>query len=497
MTDSIAERIRQKDPTLWGEADTPELANRLGWVDLPTTMEPRLDELIEISERVIAAGTDDVVVLGMGGSSLTPEVFAETFGVAPGHPRLRVLDSTHPEQVQQIADSIDLKHTMFLVSSKSGTTLETLSGFRFFWEATGNDGGRFIAITDPDTPLQDLAEERDFAAVVTAPPDVGGRFSALTPFGLLPAALIGADLRRLLEAGSAVDWEGAVVMGQAWADHSRDGRDKLTFLTSSALDSFPVWLEQLVAESLGKEGMGIVPVASEPGLDRYGYDRLFVQYRIEGQPMAAVPADQRSIRRELSDRYALATEMMASEIATATAGINLGVHPFNQPDVEGAKERARQALGAEPARVDLLEIFSPTLADQIEALLMTMAPSDYFSLQAFLPAESETDAIMAAICHRVGNRTGNATTAGYGPRFLHSTGQLHKGGPNTGVFIQLVDSPIEDLRIPETDETFGQVIAAQALGDYQALRERGRRVLRIDLGPNRRKGLHTVLESIG
>jgi transaldolase / glucose-6-phosphate isomerase len=494
---NLAERIRVKDPTLWGPADTPELANRLGWVDLPATMEPRLEELAEIRDRIVAAGTDDVIVLGMGGSSLAPEVFARTFGIAPDHPRLRILDSTHPEQIARVAESIDPQRTTFLVASKSGTTLETLSGFRFFWQATRGDGERFVSITDPDTPLQGLAKERDFLATVTAPPDVGGRFSALTPFGLLPAALIGVDLGRLLEAGAAVDWSEAVALGEEWAANAQAGRDKLTCLTSPGISAFPVWLEQLVAESLGKDGKGIVPVASEPGLDRYGDDRLFVQYRLEGQPVAAIPPGRPAIRRDLSDRYALATEMMASEIAVASAGIGLGVHPFNQPDVELAKERARQALGAESARVDIVEIFSPTLADQIEALLMTLAPADYFALQAFLPADSETDSILAAIRHRVGNRTGNATTAGYGPRFLHSTGQLHKGGPNTGVFVQLLDSPITDLAIPEMDDSFGRVIAAQALGDYQALRERGRRVMRIDLGPNRRKGLQTLLDSIG
>lgn len=493
----LADRIRQKDFTLWGDAATPELADRIGWVDLPSTMEPRLDELEEIRDRVIAQGTDDVIVLGMGGSSLAPEVFAETFGVASEHPRLRVLDSTHPDQVRHIAESVDPSRSVFLVASKSGTTLETLSGFRFFWEATGEEGSRFIAITDPGTPLAELAHERGFLAVVLAPPDVGGRFSALTPFGLLPAALIGVDPGRLLEAGAAVDWEGAVEMGQEWAQHAREGRDKLTLLTSPAIAAFPIWLEQLVAESLGKGGKGIVPLASEPALDRYRDDRLFVQYRLEGQPVAAVPADQPSLRREITNRYGLATEMMAAEIATATAGIGLGVQPFNQPDVESAKERARQALGAEPARVDLVDIFSPALADQLEALLMTIGPTDYFALQAFLPAESETNSILAAIRHRVGNRTGNASTTGYGPRFLHSTGQLHKGGPNTGVFLQLVDSPMIDLAIPETEESFGRVIAAQALGDYQALRERQRRVLRIDLGPNRRRGLQTVLDSIG
>lgn len=494
---TIAERLRNKNPTLWGEAETPELSNRLGWVDLPTTMEPRLDELTELAERVVTDGARDVIVLGMGGSSLAPEVFATMFGTRPEHPRLRVLDSTHAQQVSQIADSIDPGHTTFLVSSKSGTTLETLSAFRFFWKLTGGEGRRFIAITDPGTPLDGLAQERDFLAVVNAPADVGGRFSALTPFGLLPAALIGVDLRLLLEAGGAVDWDGAVALGEEWAAAAKEERDKLTFLTSPALSSFPSWLEQLIAESLGKEGKGIVPVASEPGLDRYSNDRLFVQYRMEGQPVAAVPAGQASILRELADRYALATEMIASEIATAVAGIGLGVHPFNQPDVELAKERAREALGSEPARLDLVEIFSPTLSDQLETLLMTLAPTDYFCLQAYLPTTAETDSLVAGIRHKVGNRIGNATTAGYGPRFLHSTGQLHKGGPNTGVFLQLVDTPLEDLPIPESEETFGKVIGAQALGDYQALRERGRRVLRIDLGPNRMKGLRTVLESIG
>jgi transaldolase/glucose-6-phosphate isomerase len=494
---SVAERIRQKDHTLWGRDDTPELCNRLGWVDLPTTMEARLGELGELVDRVLAGGTDAVVVLGMGGSSLAPEVLAKTFGVAPAHPRLRVLDSTHPEQVSRLAQTIDPQRTTFLVSSKSGTTLETLSGFRFFWGATGGDGTRFVAITDPGTPLEDLAKERGFLEVVNAPPDVGGRFSALTPFGLLPAALVGIEIRRLLESAAEADWDAAVAMGEDWAEAARSGRDKLTFITSPALGSFPLWLEQLVAESLGKSGKGIVPVGSEPMLDRYGDDRLFLQYRLEGQPVASAPPGQPAVRRELADRYALAREMMAAELATSVAGIGLQVHPFNQPDVELAKERARQALGGESARVDLVEIFSPTLADQIEKLMTTLAPSDYFALQAFLPHESETDAVLAAIRHRVGNRIGNATTVGYGPRFLHSTGQLHKGGANNGVFLQIVDTPTDDLSIPETGETFGRIIAAQALGDYQALRERGRRVLRIDLGPNRKKGLRILLDSIG
>lgn len=491
---NIAERIKGKDPTVWGPADTPELANRLGWVDLPETMAGRLDEIAEVVARVDA---DDVVLLGMGGSSLAPEVFAKTFGVAAGRPRFSVLDSTHPGQVSDLAAQIDPRRTTFIVSSKSGGTIETLSGFRYFWQATGGDGSRFIAITDPGSSLQTLARERGLLATVNAPTDVGGRFSALTPFGLLPAALLGIDVARLLEAAAAVDWEGATALGMRWGEAAQAGRDKLTFLTSPSLDAFPSWLEQLIAESLGKDDKGIIPIANEPHLDRYTDDRYFVQYRLEGEPVAAVPPGQPGEERVVTNRYALATEMMAAEIATAAAGHVLSVHPFNQPDVELAKQRARQALDGETPRVDLVDFFAPNLADRLDGLLATMAEDDYFAVHAYLPAEARTDQAMATIRHKVGNRIGNATTAGYGPRFLHSTGQLHKGGPNSGVFLQLVDTPTEDLPIPEINQTFGQVIAAQALGDYQALKERGRRVLRIDLGPNRQKALAHLIDNFG
>ncbi|MCA1735645.1 MAG: hypothetical protein LC739_05900 [Actinobacteria bacterium] len=470
---NIAERIKGKDPTVWGPAGTPEP---------------------EVAARVDA---DDVVLLGMGGSSLAPEVFAKIFGLAAGRPRFSVLDSTHPDQVSDLAAQVDAKRTTFIASSKSGGTIETLSGFRYFWQATGGDGSRFIAITDPDTSLQTLANERGFLATLNAPADVGGRFSALTPFGLLPAALLGIDVVRLLEAAAAVDWEEAAALGLRWGEAAQSGRDKLTFLTSPALDAFPPWLEQLIAESLGKDDKGIIPIANEPHLDRYTDDRYFVQYRLEGEPVAAVPPGQPGEERVVTDRYALATETMAAEIATAAAGHVLSVHPFNQPDVELAKQRARQALDGETPRVDLVDFFAPNLADRLDGLLATMGEDDYFAVHAYLPAEVRTDQAMATIRHKVGNRIGNATTAGYGPRFLHSTGQLHKGGPNSGVFLQLVDTPTEDLPIPETNQTFGQVIAAQALGDYQALKERGRRVLRIDLGPNRQKALAHLIDNFG
>lgn len=456
-----------------------------------------VDRLESLASELIKDGTDQVVLLGMGGSSLAPEVFASVLGVGVGHPGLTVLDSTHPDQVRWVRDAIDPATTTFVVSSKSGTTLETLSGFRYFWQETGGDGSRFVAITDPGTPLEHLSRDRGFRAVINAPTDVGGRFSALAPFGLFPAALIGADLSRLLGGAARLSWEDAVEMGLRWGSEALDGHDKLTFITSPGLRSFPSWLEQLVAESLGKDGKGIVPVAGEPPLDRYESDRLFVEMRLATEPVVAAPTGHPVMRREMADPTALGAEMFAAEIATAVAGEVLGVHPFDQPDVELAKQRARQALDSEPVRVDLLDFFSPVLADRIDDLLASIGPGDYFAVHAYLPSDEATDAQISRLRHRVGNRSGTATTAGYGPRFLHSTGQLHKGGPNSGVFLQLVDQSTNDLPVPESATSFGHIIAAQALGDYLALKERGRRVLRVDLGPKRATGLEALLAAVG
>lgn len=495
--DELVRRLLAKDQTIWAPPGTPEIANRLGWIDLPARMRPRVGELQELADDVLSEQPEDVVLLGMGGSSLAPEVMASVFGSRSGYPRLTVVDATHPEQVSQVRDSIDPAATVFLVCSKSGTTLETLSAFRYFWRETNGDGRRFIAITDPGTPLEGLARERGFRAVVNAPDDVGGRFSALTPFGLLPAALLGVDLGILLASATGVDWEDSVRMGQEWGERARAGIDKMVINTSRTFRAYPDWVEQLVAESLGKQGKGIVPVAGEPLLDRYSQDRFFLDVRMEGEPVVAPPAGHPVIIRDLSDRYSLGAEMMAAEIAAAVAGMVLGVNPFDQPDVELAKERARQAMDREPARVDLLEIHSPVLADRLDDFLADLGEGDYLAVQAYLPREKETEDFVAQLRHKVGNRAGYATTAGYGPRFLHSTGQLHKGGPNTGVFLQVVDQPTEDVEVPETETTFGQIIAAQALGDYLALRERERRILRIDLGPNRRTGMKALLEAIG
>jgi len=496
-TEELVKRLRAKDPTIWGPPDTPELADRLGWVDLPESMSAMVPELESVAAEAVEGGTDHLVLLGMGGSSLAPEVFASVLGVTDGYPGLTVLDSTHPDQVRAVAESINPGRTIFIVSSKSGGTLETLSGFRFFWQATGGNGRRFIAITDTGTSLEQLGRDRGFRAVINAPPDVGGRFSALTPFGLLPAAMIGADLTAVLGAAAGVSWDDSVELGKSWGDWALEGRDKLTFLTSPGLAGMSGWLEQLVAESLGKDGRGIVPVAGEPIFDRYGDDRAFLAYRLEGESIAVPPAGHPGLERPVPGKYQLAAEMMAAEIATAVAGMVLGVHPFNQPDVELAKQRARQALEGEPGRADLVDFFSPVLADLLDDWMASIRPGDYVGIHAYLPMDAVTGAALDELRYKIGNRAGNATTVGYGPRFLHSTGQLHKGGPNTGVILQLVDTPMSDVPIPETDITFGRVIASQALGDYLALKERDRRVMRIDLGPNRSKGLAALVDAIG
>ncbi|HLT97682.1 MAG TPA: hypothetical protein VK070_12955 [Acidimicrobiia bacterium] len=502
--EAYPQRLWAADPTVWSEDQIPELGDRLGWLDLHDEMRERTGELTELAAGLVDDGILDVVVCGMGGSSLAPDVFARVVGPATGFPKVTVLDSTHPRAVEAVTRAIDLDRSAFVVSSKSGTTLETLSFFRFFWERTGGDGSRFIAVTDPGTPLSDLAAERDFRAIVLAPPDVGGRYSALTPFGLVPAALMGMDIGLLLDRaaalaaaaeGSPAASDPAIAVGLAWAAHAQNGRDKLTFRTSPGLAAFPAWLEQLVAESLGKHGKGLVPIADEPALERYSYDRLFVDYVLAGEELEPVSEEFPSVRFQLSDGYDLAAEMLRAEVATAAAGEVLDINPFDQPDVERAKQLTKQAMSGEagepPAAVPAE---GDTFRVRLERFLDGIRPGDYLALQAYLAPDPDIDAGAARFRKMVAERYECATTFGYGPRFLHSTGQLHKGGPNTGVFIQLVDTPDTDLAVPETDYTFGRLIAAQAAGDYSALRERDRRVLRVDVSGAGIEGLIEALE---
>ena len=509
----VVARIWSHDHTVW-KPDPTEITNRLGWLTLATDLRPRIAGLPAFARQVAADGFTHAVLLGMGGSSLAPEMFARTYNRAAGALELTVLDTTHPGTIARVEASLDLDHTLFIVASKSGTTLETLSHFEYFSAKTGGRGSSFIAITDPGTPLEELARAKRFRHVFQNPPDLGGRYSALSLFGLVPAALIGADLDDLLfSAQEMADgckavpafenpgaWLGAL-MGEA----ALAGRDKLTFVLPASVVSFGDWVEQLVAESTGKEGKGIVPVPGEDigPPDAYGEDRLFVSLgdypglaplRAAGHPVVTL---------EFGGPKTLGAEIFRFEFATAVAGHVLGINAFDQPNVEEAKQATRAILaslqkagvplGQGEAGVPLgqgeagsplgqgraSELEEPDPGDAAGEL-QGVAPGDYIAIQAYLDRTPETAAALQLdrLALRDGHRA--ATTVGFGPRFLHSTGQLHKGGPPTGVFLQVTDEGRDvDLPIPGQPFTFGTLIDAQALGDLQALRARRRRVVRV------------------
>jgi transaldolase/glucose-6-phosphate isomerase len=515
-------RLWAKDPTLWANTSTPEITDRLGWLHLPEVMREQVPDLTNFREQIKSEGYTHAVLLGMGGSSLAPEVFQNTFGNRAGYPRLRVLDSTHPAAVKAVESAVDLRHTLFIVSGKSGTTMEMNSFFFYFWQTLSaldkSPGRNFVAVTDPGTPLQTLAEQRGFRRVFQATPDVGGRYSALTHFGLVPAAVIGVDLRRLLDrawtmqeacAASVPESKSpGISLGAILGEAARAGRDKITIFASASLRHFPVWLEQLIAESTGKEGKGIVPVADEePPADaaRYASDRLFVHLGLAGEKddahaskLAQLEAARHPIVRiSLSEIADIGQEFYRWEIAVAAAGAAIGIHPFNQPDVQLAKDLARQAMKKTAGNGAAASAASPTVdASDGAALraavlpwLNSAKPGDYFGIDAYLAPTTATTYSLRRIRLALRDHAGAATMLGYGPRFLHSTGQLHKGGPNTGLFLQLLDTPAEDIAVPETDYTFGELIRAQAQGDYTALEQRGRRVVRVQLG-------HDVADSL-
>lgn len=473
----------------------PELADRLGWLRLHETMRPEVGRILQAAEA-IKGDTDHIVLCGMGGSSLAPEVFARSFGHRDGWPELFVADSTHPDAVRFIRDRIDPARTTFVVSSKSGSTLETLSLFRYFYAETGGDGGRFVAITDPRTSLAALGADRGFRFVFETIPDVGGRFSALTHFGLVPAAFIGVDIDALLDAAAELAGQAAgnvrddpaVGLGIALGELARQGRDKLTFLTSPSLASLPSWMEQLIAESLGKEGTGIVPVADEParGPSAYGDDRVFLAFVLAGEEGpnldALIRAGQPVLGFELPEKSSLGYEMLRAEVATAAAGAVLGVHPFDQPNVEAAKRLATRAMDGDLDLGSVPTVEGGAAAETLTGFLDDLVPGDYVGIQAYLAPGEERWERLQELRKVIGARTGLATTLGWGPRFLHSTGQLHKGGPGSGAFVQLVDQPSAPLTVPESGHEFGAIISAQAAGDHQALTDAGRRVLRLDMG---------------
>jgi transaldolase/glucose-6-phosphate isomerase len=523
---NFARRLWAKDPTLWFSSPTPEIKDRLGWLVLPENMHEKLEGLASFADEVKREGIIHLVLFGMGGSSLAPEVFQKIFGYKKDYPGLFVLDSTHPEAVRSLQEMIDFQKTLFLVSSKSGTTLETLSLFRYFWNEASqvydHPGRYFVAITDPGTPLMNLAQERGFRQVFEAPPDVGGRYSALSVFGLVPAVLIGVDTHKLLERAWIAsennafclpeDEASGLILGAALGELS-ETRDKLTFLTSSSLSSFPDWIEQLIAESTGKDGKGLVPITNEPQATIHAYDkdRIFIGLNLEGDQESEMDerlkdletAGHPTIRISLEEKADLGQEIFRWEIAVATAGAVIEIHPFNQPDVQLAKELTREMMEeAEAEKKQDKEVGtfsvgeSEGLADALKSWILKAKPGDYIALQAYLNPLEEVTSALQKVRNELLNRTRLATTLGYGPRFLHSSGQLHKGGPNNGLFLQLVDEPEFDLPVPETNFSFGELISAQSIGDYQALKQRGRRVLRINLRRDVLGGLEQLMEII-
>jgi len=508
----VVQRIWEHDYTVW-KPDPSEISDRLGWLDLPETMVPEIPRLEAFAKSVRSEGVERILLLGMGGSSLAAEMYARVFGPAEGHPRLTVLDTTDPTAIAALTGSLQPDRSLYVVATKSGTTTETLALFRHVFTTVSHGasldavGNRFVAITDPGSPLVDVARRHRFRETFLNAPNLGGRYSALSHFGLVPAALLGIDVGRLLESAARAQHRSApevpthahpgARLGAQIATHARQGRDKLTFLLPERLQAFGDWVEQLIAESTGKEGTGILPVVSEPvgSPVAYGTDRLFVRLRSSDDPedTAGVAALRRHghpvLQLSLDDRYELGGQLFVWEFAVAILGALLGINPFDQPDVEESKRQAREMVaayrrtGALPA-CENVEASPQTLREFVDGA----QPGGYVSLHAYVPPSATFARLLRDLCSWVRGRTRCATTFGFGPRFLHSTGQLHKGDAGRGRFIQLTCDTTCDLAIPDeagssrSSISFGVLKAAQALGDAQALRNAGRPVLRVRLG---------------
>jgi len=497
----IVGRIWRKDHTVW-KPDPGEITDRLGWLTITDLMRGQVATLQSFANEVREAGFRHVVLVGMGGSSLGPEVLRQTFGSEAGYPELIVLDSTVPARVKTIAETINPARTLFLVSSKSGTTVEPNTLFQYFRSlvasALGEEepGYNFVAITDSGTPLVKLATEQKFRRSFINPPDIGGRYSVLSFFGLVPAALMGIDVAKILdraermrkkctEAKSISENPGAK-LGAVMGTLASSGLDKLTLFTSPSIGSFGLWVEQLVAESTGKDGKGIVPVTGEPFVEpvRYGDDRLFVCLRVSQDDNSVIDTVIDKLRASgqplvvlgMEDKHELGAEFFRWESATAVAGAILGIHPFDQPNVQAAKQ-ATETMLQEYIRTE--ELPQTYVTASLAELLPKARSGDYLAVLAYIQQTPAMDGVMTEFRRTIVEKHTMATTLGYGPRYLHSTGQLHKGGPNTGLFLLITADHEGDVPIPGRPYSFGVLADAQALGDLRALQSLGRRVTRV------------------
>ncbi len=542
-----AKRLWQQDASLWTGEDE---AKWLGWLGITDEQLANSAKLKAFADEVKSLGFSDILLLGMGGSSLCPEVLALTFAQTPGFPRLHILDSTDPAQIRSVEKKVDLARTLFIVSSKSGSTLEPNIYKQYFFERVlqpvGNNkdqaGSRFIAITDPGSKMQLVAERDRFRHIFYGLPSIGGRYSALSNFGMIPAAAMGLDTGKFLDRTKGmveackpsvpVEQNPGVMLGLIMGAAATMGRDKITLITSPGIADLGAWLEQLIAESTGKLGKGIIPVDREDigAPDVYGNDRIFAYLRLDSAPDVAQDAKvavlekagQPVVQIAVSDIYRLGQEFFRWEIATAVAGSILGINAFNQPDVEASKIVTKQLTsayensGSLPPEKPILEeagfkLFTDdknaaalsqaagpdrSLKNYLRAHLGRLGAGDYFAVLGYVEMNAEHESLLQALRTTVRDRKRVATCLGFGPRFLHSTGQAYKGGPNSGVFLQVTCDDAQDLPVPGQKYTFGVVKAAQARGDFQVLADRNRRALRVHLGSDVKAGLTKLAELV-
>ncbi|MCX5725086.1 MAG: glucose-6-phosphate isomerase [Nitrospirae bacterium] len=516
----VVERLWARDYRLWKKEST-DIVNRLGWLTIIDEMKEQAADLQTFANSVKARGIRDVVLLGMGGSSLGPEVLRASFGSSRGFPRLWVLDSTIPGWVRQVTQAIDPARSLFILASKSGGTIEVLSLFAHFWKLVhatkGHQGGeQFIAITDPGTSLEKLAAEHQFGRTFSSPADIGGRYSVLSYFGLVPAALMGIDVAQLLARAAtmarACQVQSPVVLnpgadlGATMASLAHAGRNKVTIITSPQITAFGLWAEQLLAESTGKEGTGLIPVANEPIVSAaaYGTDRLFVYLRLKNDQNRSFDRQVARLARQghpvltitLKDRYDLATEFFRWEVATAVAGHLLAIHPFDQPNVQESKDNTARVLKTLQSTGKLPKQALATATQAAAQLKRACHPGAYVAILAYTTPSPKMEQALRALRRALISHHHVTTTAGYGPRYLHSTGQLHKGGPTSGLFLQLIDQMSPDLAIPGAAVTFKTLARAQAAGDIQALHAHGRPAIVMQLGKNPVAAIQALTKSL-